>query len=129
MEIKKAPVLTIDVLEKCYILHGPAGRVRITSSLTAAVARQLKDDHIYYSQLTKQAREEVAALALQAIADEAELPGEMPDDLWLEIKDSKEKATRVYQEVVRKTKQDITKRFQSKLIGVKPPPEVKGGER
>ena len=53
----------------------------------------------------------VKVLILQAIADEPDFPGEMPDELWEEIKDNREVATETLRITVRLTKNGITDRF------------------
>ena len=58
---------------------------------------------------------EIKKLVLQAIADEPEFPGDMPDELWKEINGDRGITQRVMQNTVRITKRDITDRFQQSL--------------
>ena len=48
---------------------------------------------------------------LEAIKNEPEFPGDMPDELWDEMNGNREICTRVMQNSVRLTKQGITKRL------------------
>ncbi len=57
----------------------------------------------------------VVDAALQAIIDEPELPGEMPDEMWNELNGDRESTTTSMQYVVRRTKSAITERFESFL--------------
>ena len=72
-------------------------------------------DHAGYRAIAKAAHREtlkmVKVLILQAIADEPDFPGEMPDELWEEIKDNREVATETLRITVRLTKNGITDRF------------------
>ncbi len=53
----------------------------------------------------------VKILTLQAIADEPEYPGDMPDEMWEEIIGTREVATETLRITVRLTKDGITDRF------------------
>ena len=71
---------------------------------------QLQQEEIF-----KAGRKEVVELALQAIKDEPELPGNMPDELWNEIEGDREVTQRVMQNTVRITKQCIKERIEAQL--------------
>ena len=57
----------------------------------------------------------VVELSLQAIKDEPEFPGDMPDELWGKIDGDREMTQRVMQNTVRITKQYIKERLQAFL--------------
>ena len=65
--------------------------------------------------LIKQANYVRLADVLEAIKDEPEFPGDMPDELWDEMNGNREICTRVMQNSVRLTKQNIIKRIEDGL--------------
>ena len=54
-------------------------------------------------------------IAVKAILDEPECPGDMPDEMWETIKNDRDAATRTYQIVVKQTKENIIGRFEQAL--------------
>ncbi len=58
-------------------------------------------------------------ITLQAIADEPEFPGEMPDELWEKMKGDKDITVRVMRNTVLLTKNGITERFLALLRDIK----------
>ena len=53
------------------------------------------------------------AQAYQAIADEAEFPGEMPDEMWMAICNDRDAMTEAMRLAVRETKEGIQKRIEA----------------
>lgn len=56
---------------------------------------------------------ELEAVVEESIADEAELPGEMSDDMWNAIKNDRDACTKSHQIAVKQTKQNILERFRA----------------
>ena len=56
-------------------------------------------------------RERVRIIALKAIADEPELPGDIPDELWQLLNNRKDRTDIALKEAVLLTKKGITDRF------------------
>lgn len=54
-------------------------------------------------------------LVLKAIGDEPELPGEMPDSIWNEVKKGKQIATIYFRMAVSVTKSEIRERILKEL--------------
>ncbi len=67
--------------------------------------------------IEKQERERIKLYALQAIADEPEYPGDMPDELWKELNDNRINVLNAMRGTVRLTKDGITERFLLTLKG------------
>jgi len=60
--------------------------------------------------------EEIKILALEAIADEPEYPGDLPDELWRELDGNRDNVSLAMRSTVRLTKNGITGRFLASLL-------------